>query len=165
MESRRSMRQHAVVSRMAPPLQACSRDPACSHRAAYSRGLAYSCQAAHSLGPTYFRGPACPHDLPSSLSRPKTISTIRTYDQAGDIFTTFLRGFDISQLKSYIRSLPHFHCSRRHIPSKLFQSKWRTTLVSTSHRVDERHCTTNNLGESTLATHQDPTCLGRGVPK
>ncbi|KAM2624311.1 hypothetical protein TB1_031296 [Malus domestica] len=53
----------------------------------------------------------------------------------------------------------------RRIPSKLFQSKWRTTLVSTSHKVDERPCTTDNLGESTFATHRDPTCPGRGIPK
>ncbi|KAM2244530.1 hypothetical protein ACFXTI_005587 [Malus domestica] len=39
----------------------------------------------------------------------------------------------------------------RHIPSKLFQSKWRTTLVSTSHRVDERPCTTDDFGEPALA--------------
>ncbi|KAM1869853.1 hypothetical protein ACFX14_046068 [Malus domestica] len=69
-------------------------------------------------------------------------------------------GFDISQLKSRARSLPPFHCPRRRIPSKLFQSKWRTTLFSTSHRVDERPCTIDNLGDSTFATHRDPMCPG-----
>ena len=75
---------------------------------------AYSRQAACS------RGPACSISFPSSPSRPKTISTIQTYHRAGGIFTTLLCGFDISQFKSRARSLPHFHCLRRHIPSKLF---------------------------------------------
>ncbi|KAM2913463.1 hypothetical protein COP2_044116 [Malus domestica] len=134
-------------------------DPACSRRATHSRGPACFFRAAHS------HGPACSRGFPSSPSRPKTISTIRTYHRAGGILTTFFRGFDISQLKSRARSLPPFHCPRRRIPSKLFQSKWRTTLVSTSHRVDERPCTTENLGESTFATYRDPTCPGRGIPK
>ncbi|KAM0984356.1 hypothetical protein ACFX2C_011775 [Malus domestica] len=128
-------------------------------RATHSRGPACFFRAAHS------HGPACSRGFPSSPSRPKTIPTIRTYHRAGGILTIFFRGFDISQLKSRSRSLPPFHCPRRRIPSKLFQSKWRTTLVSTSRRVDERPCTIDNLGESTFATHWDPTCPGRGIPK
>ncbi|KAM2633122.1 hypothetical protein EV1_023778 [Malus domestica] len=53
----------------------------------------------------------------------------------------------------------------RHIPSKLFQSKWRTTLVLTSHRVDERPCTANDFGEPALAVHQDATCPRQVFPK
>ena len=146
------------------------RGPVCSLRAAHSRGPTCSRRAAHSRGPACFpqqptsrqvacsRGPACSFGFPSSPSRPKTISTIRTYHRAGGIFTTLLCGFDISQFKSRARSLPHFHCLRRHILSKLFQSKWRTTLVSTSHRVDEHPCTTDDLDESALAAHRDATC-------
>ncbi|KAM1200718.1 hypothetical protein ACFX2J_016933 [Malus domestica] len=47
-------------------------------------------------------------------------SSLWAYDGTGGIFTTFLRGFDIFQFKSCTRSLPHFHCSRRHISSKFF---------------------------------------------
>ena len=135
------------------------RGPACFRRAAHSRGPACFHRAAH------YRGPACSRSFSSSPSRPKTILTIWTYNRVEGILTTFLRGFDISQLKSHARSLPPFYCSRRHIFSKLFQSKWRTTLVSTSHRVDERPSTIDDLGEPTLAEHQDATCPKRGVPK
>ncbi|KAM2014761.1 hypothetical protein ACFX16_045373 [Malus domestica] len=134
-------------------------------RAAHSRGPACSCRAAHSYGLVYSCGPACFHGIRSSPNWPKTISTIWTNYQVEGIFTIFPHGFDISQLKSYAWSLLHFHYSRRHIPSKLFQSKWRTTLVSTSHTVDERPCTINDLGESTFATHRNPTCRGQGIPK
>ncbi|KAM2945154.1 hypothetical protein COP2_028100 [Malus domestica] len=105
---------------------ACSRDPTCSRRAAHSRGPACFRQAAESRGLTCFRrathsrGPACScqaacfHDpacsrraahshclscssgFPSSPSRPKTISTIRTYHRTGGILTIFFHGFDIS---------------------------------------------------------------------
>ena len=138
---------------------------ACFHQAAHFRGLACFRRAAHSRGPACSRSPSYSHGLSNSPSRPKTISTIRTYHRAGGILTIFLHGFGISQLKSRARSLPPFHCSRRHIPSKLFQSKWRTTLVSTSHRVDERPSTTDDLGKPVLAMHQDATCPKRGVPK
>ncbi|KAM1141119.1 hypothetical protein ACFX19_041828 [Malus domestica] len=65
----------------------------------------------------------------------------------------FFGRFDIPQLKSRTWNQPPFYCSRRCIPSKFFQSEWRTKLIPTSHRIDERHCTTNYLGEPTFATH------------
>ena len=79
----------------------------------------------HAEQPTPVAQPAPSALLPwplSSLNRSKISSTIPAsnfwaYDQTGGIFTIFLCGFDISQVKSHARSLPHFHCSRRRIPS------------------------------------------------
>ncbi|KAM2008880.1 hypothetical protein EV1_003478 [Malus domestica] len=130
-----------------------------THRAAYS------CDPACSYGPACSRGSVCSRGFPSSPSRPKIISTIRAYHRAGGIITIFFRRFDISQLKSRARSLPPFHCPIRNILSKLFQSKWRTTLVSTSHRVNERPCTIDDFGKPTLAAHQDAMCPRQGLPK
>ncbi|KAM1523603.1 hypothetical protein TB1_012960 [Malus domestica] len=128
-----------------------SHSPTCSHQAAHSRGLAC------------FYGPPCSCGLPSSPNWSKISSTIsvlnfRTDDRTGSILTTFFCGFDISQLKSCARSLPHFHCSRRYIHSMLFQPTWRTTLVSTSHRVEERPRTSDDLSEPALAAQRDATC-------
>ncbi|KAM1669978.1 hypothetical protein PS1_044030 [Malus domestica] len=49
-------------------------------------------------------------------------------------------------------NLPHFHYSRRNIPSKLSQLEWKTTLVLRSYKVDERSRTADDLGEPDLTT-------------
>ncbi|KAM1540079.1 hypothetical protein ACFX10_004790 [Malus domestica] len=155
---------------------ACSRGPACSRRAAYSHGPACSSQPAPAEQPTLaaqlaleaqpvHASQSAPMTFQAAQVGPRLSQPSRPTIEPGAFSPYFFREFDISQLKSRARSLPLFHCLRMHIPSNLFQPKWRTTLVSTSHRVDKRLRTADDLGESALAAHRDATCPRRGVPK
>ncbi|KAM1857220.1 hypothetical protein ACFX14_007350 [Malus domestica] len=140
-----------------------------------SRALALHPYAPHTKQPTPVAQPA-PAEQPTLMAQPApTAESASVAFQAAQIDprlvqryrlqifepTIILRAFspyffyrfNISQLKSRSQSLPHFHCSRRRIPSKLFQPKWRITLVSTSHRVDECPHTVDDLGELALAAH------------